>query len=182
MSRGWNAIDDCTPWNGLPLRGIKIGTAHRNVQTAWRSPLPGLMASGQPRAQGDLPGSLSSILRGAQGVGGLLGGGPSGTARTIHENGQGETAESWIGPGPNKGGSPPQLQAAIGQDVWAALMQQTGLLATIVTRTATAVDKYTPDGRLTASVRLETFGASQMSIIWTIIIGFWPALFCEVPS
>jgi uncharacterized protein YidB (DUF937 family) len=82
--------------------------------------------SGQPRAQGDLPGSLSSILGGA-GVGGLLSGGLSELLEQFTKNGQGETAESWIGPGPNKEVSPPQLKQAIGQDVLTALVEQTGL-------------------------------------------------------
>ena len=68
--------------------------------------------SGQPRAQGDVPGGLGSILGGA-GIGGLLGGGLSELLEQFTKNGQGETAESWIGPGPNKEVSPPQLKQAI---------------------------------------------------------------------
>src|SRR5258705_5236712 len=59
--------------------------------------------SGQPRAQGDLAGSLSSILGGA-GARGPLGGGLSGLLAQITQNGQGETAESWVGPGPYQHG------------------------------------------------------------------------------
>jgi len=106
----------------------------------------------QPRAQGDLLGGLSSMLGGA-GVGGLLGGGLSELLEQFTKNGQGETAESWVGTGPNKEVSPPQLKQAIGQDVLAALVQQTGLsqeelLARLSRELPTAVDKYTPDGRL----------------------------------
>jgi uncharacterized protein YidB (DUF937 family) len=48
---------------------------------------------------------------------------------------------------------PPQLKQAIGQDVLAALEQQTGLsqeelLARLSREMPTAVDQYTPDGRL----------------------------------
>jgi uncharacterized protein YidB (DUF937 family) len=108
--------------------------------------------SGQPRAQGDVPRGLNSILGGA-GIGGLLGGGLSELLEQFTKNGQGETAESWIGPGPNKEVSPPQLKQAIGQDVLTALVQQTGLsqeelLARLSRELPTAVDKYTPDGRL----------------------------------
>jgi uncharacterized protein YidB (DUF937 family) len=95
---------------------------------------------------------LSSILGGA-GVGGLLGGGLSELLEQFTKNGQGETAESWIGPGPNKEVSPPQLKQAIGQDVLTALEQQTGLsqeelLARLTRELPTAVDRYTPEGRL----------------------------------
>ena len=108
--------------------------------------------SGQPRAQGNAPGGLGSILGGA-GIGGLLGGGLSELLEQFTKNGQGETAESWIGPGPNKEISPPQLKQAIGQDVLTALVQQTGLsqeelLARLSQELPTAVDKYTPEGRL----------------------------------
>jgi uncharacterized protein YidB (DUF937 family) len=49
--------------------------------------------------------------------------------------------------------SPPQLKQAIGQDVLAALEQQTGLsqeelLARLSRELPAAVDKYTPAGRL----------------------------------
>ena len=109
-------------------------------------------SGGQPKAQGDLPGSLSSMLGGA-GVGGLLGGGLNELLEQFTKNGQGEAAESWIGTGPNKEVSPPQLKQAIGQDVLAALEQQTGLsqeelLARLSRELPAAVDKYTPDGRL----------------------------------
>ena len=69
------------------------------------------------------------------------------------QNGQGETAQSWINDGPNKEVSPPQLKQAIGSDVLAALEQQTGLsqeelLARLSRELPGAVDKYTPGGRL----------------------------------
>jgi uncharacterized protein YidB (DUF937 family) len=103
----------------------------------------------QPRAQSDV---LSNMLGGA-GIGGLLGGGLNDLFEQFKKNGQGEAAESWIGPGPNKEISPPQVKQAIGQDVLAALAQQTGLsqeeiLSRLSRELPSAVDKYTPDGRL----------------------------------
>src|SRR3954469_7551808 len=104
---------------------------------------------GQPQAQSD---ALSKVL-GGTGVGGLLGGGLGELLEQFKKNGQGEAAESWIDHGPNKEISPPQLKQAIGQDVLATLTQQTGLsqeelLARLSRELPTAVDKYTPDGRL----------------------------------
>jgi uncharacterized protein YidB (DUF937 family) len=109
-------------------------------------------SGGQPPAQGDALSSLTGMLGGA-GVGGLLGGGLNELLEQFTKNGQGEAAESWIGPGPNKQISPPQLKEAIGQDVLAILAQKTGLspeelLARLSRELPTAVDKYTPDGRL----------------------------------
>ena len=68
---------------------------------------------GQPRAQGDILSSLGGMLGGA-GVGSLLGGGLNELLEQFTKNGQGETAESWVGNGPNKEASPPQLKQAIG--------------------------------------------------------------------
>jgi len=104
---------------------------------------------GQPSGPSD---ALSKMLGGA-GVGGLLGGGLNELFEQFKKNGLGEAAESWIGSGPNKEISPPQVKQAIGQDVLAALAQQTGLsqeelLARLSRELPSAVDKYTPDGRL----------------------------------
>jgi uncharacterized protein YidB (DUF937 family) len=97
-------------------------------------------------------GGLSKSGQGGA-AGGLLGGSLSELLEQFTKNGQGEAAESWIGTGPNKEIAPPELKQAIGQDVLAALVKQTGLsqdelLARLSRDLPTAVDKYTPDGRL----------------------------------
>jgi uncharacterized protein YidB (DUF937 family) len=109
-------------------------------------------SSGSGQAAGGLLGNLSGMLGGA-GVGGLLNGGIGELLERFKQNGQGETAQSWVDNGPNKEVSPPQLKQAIGQDVLAALEQQTGLsqeelLARLSHALPAAVDKYTPDGKL----------------------------------
>jgi len=108
-------------------------------------------ASQQP-SLGGLLGNLGGMLGGA-GVGGLLNGGIGELLEKFTQNGQGETAQSWINPGPNQEISPPQLKQAIGPDVLQTLEQQTGLsqqeiLARLSRELPTAVDKYTPEGRL----------------------------------
>jgi len=112
---------------------------------------------GKPQASqgsGDLLGGLSSMLGGA-GVGGLLGGGLNELLEQFTKNGHGDAAQSWIGRGPNMEMSAPQVGQAIGPDVLDALAQQTGLsqeelLARLSRELPTAVDRYTPDGRLPA--------------------------------
>jgi uncharacterized protein YidB (DUF937 family) len=111
--------------------------------------------SPQPGANNPLGGLLSSLGGGLAGggVGGLLSGGLGEMFERFKQNGQGDAAESWIGKGPNKELPPPQLKQAIGQDVLAALEQQTGLsqdelLARLSRELPAAVDQYTPDGRL----------------------------------
>jgi len=108
--------------------------------------------SSQQPALGGLLGNLSGMLGGA-GVGGLLNGGIGELLEKFKQNGQGETAQSWINDGPNQEISPPQLKQAIGPDVLQTLEQQTGLsqaeiLARLSRELPTAVDKYTPEGRL----------------------------------
>jgi uncharacterized protein YidB (DUF937 family) len=92
-------------------------------------------------------------MLGGAGVGGLLNGGIGELLEKFKQSGQGETAQSWVNNGPNQEISPPQLKQAIGPDVLQTLEQQTGLsqqeiLARLSRELPTAVDKYTPEGRL----------------------------------
>ena len=113
----------------------------------------GNQTSGQPQAGlGGPLGNLSGMVGGA-GVGGLLNGGLGELLDRFKQNGQGDAAQSWVNNGPNKDISPPQLKQAIGPDILAALEQQTGLsqdelVARLSRELPTAVDKYTPGGRL----------------------------------
>jgi len=109
-------------------------------------------SGGQTPTQSNLSNVFGGLLGGG-GAGSLLGGGLNDLFEQFKKNGLGEAAESWVGSGPNKEISPPQVKQAIGQDVLAALVQQTGLsqeelLARLSRELPTAVDKYTPDGRL----------------------------------
>ena len=112
---------------------------------------------GEPApAQSDLSNVLGGLLGGG-GVGSLLGGGLNELLEQFTKNGQADAAESWVGTGPNKEISPRQVKQAVGQDVLATLVQQTGLsqeelLARLSRELPTAVDKYTPDGRLSPRV------------------------------
>src|SRR3954454_7084995 len=104
---------------------------------------------------GGILGSLGGLLGGAGsgGAGNLLNNGLNELLDSFKQNGQGDTAQSWIEPGPNKEISPPELKQAIGPDVLAYLEQKTGLsqqelLARLSRDLPSAIDKYTPDGRL----------------------------------
>ena len=112
--------------------------------------------SGQP-AEGNKD-SLSGLggLVGGGGVGSLLNGGIGELLEHFKQNGQGDAAQSWVDHGPNREVTPPELKQAIGPDVLQKLEQQTGLsqqeiLDRLSRELPTAVDKYTPDGRLPSS-------------------------------
>jgi uncharacterized protein YidB (DUF937 family) len=99
-----------------------------------------------------LLGQLSRSFTGAS-AGGILSGGLGELVERFKQSGHGETAESWVGTGPNKPVTPPQLEQAIGPDVLETLSKQTGLsreelLARLSRELPDAVDKYTPQGRL----------------------------------
>jgi uncharacterized protein YidB (DUF937 family) len=101
---------------------------------------------------GGFLGQLSESLGGA-GAGGLLSGGLGELVDRFKQSGHGDTAESWVGTGPNKPVTPPQLEQAIGSEVLETLSKQTGLsreelLARLSRELPDAVDKYTPHGRL----------------------------------
>ena len=120
------------------------------------SGLPKTGSDGPAPAQSSLTNVFGGLLGGG-GAGSLLGGGLNELFEQFTKNGQGDAAESWVGTGPNKEISPPQVKQAIGQDVLTALVQQTGLsqeelLTRLSRELPTAIDKYTPDGRLPSRV------------------------------
>ncbi len=121
------------------LKGA-TGNAPQPASGAGQGPLGGLL------------GNVGGVL-GGSGVGGLLGGALGELLEQFKQNGQGDAAESWINKGPNKELPAPQLKQAIGADVLAALEKQTGLsqdelLIRLSRELPSAVDQYTPDGRL----------------------------------
>lgn len=109
-------------------------------------------------------GGLGDLLKGPLGgaLGGLLGGGAAGSVlsgglsdllRQLQDNGHTETANSWVGTGPNKQISANDLASALGADQINALTSQTGLsredlLSGLASELPDIVNSLTPDGRL----------------------------------
>ena len=111
--------------------------------------------SGANKPGGGMLGNPGGLLGGG-GVGSLINGGINELLEHFEQNGHGDAAQSWIKQGPNREVTPPELQQAIGPDVLQKLEQQTGLsqqeiLERLSRELPTAVDKYTPDGRLPAA-------------------------------
>ena len=126
-----------------------------------------LRGSGKPGADqgasgGGLGGGLGGLLggrAGGAGAGGLLSGGLGELLDRFKQNGQGETAESWVGTGANKPCTPAQLEQALGPDVLETLTAKTGLSREELTsrlcrELPNAVDKYTPEGRIPSEAEL----------------------------
>jgi uncharacterized protein YidB (DUF937 family) len=109
---------------------------------------------------GGLGGGLGNILAG--GLGGLLGGGAAGSVLSgglgdllhqFQQNGQGETANSWVGKGENQPISKGDLASALGADQLDQLSKQSGmshdqLLDGLSQYLPQVIDHLTPDGRV----------------------------------
>ncbi|MCJ2101812.1 YidB family protein [Methylobacterium sp. E-046] len=118
------------------------------------APQAGSAAAPGQAGLGGLLGNIGGALGGA-GVGNVLGGGLGQMVESFRQNGHGAAADSWVNHGPNHEIAPPQLRQAIGPDVMDALSRQTGLshdelLSRLSRELPSAVDRYTPDGRLPA--------------------------------
>jgi uncharacterized protein YidB (DUF937 family) len=102
------------------------------------------------------PGGLGQLLAGFTGGGGLSGllnGGLNELSDRFRQNGRADVVDSWVSTGPNREVEPRDLEQAIGADVLDDLERQTGMrrdeiLARLSRELPSAVDSYTPDGRL----------------------------------
>jgi uncharacterized protein YidB (DUF937 family) len=120
------------------------------------APAPGGGMAGGPGSGG----GLGDVLKGP--LGGLLGGAAAGSVisgglgdllKQLQQGGHGETANSWVGGGPNKAISPGDLAGALGADQIDSLASQSGmsrddLLNGLSQYLPKVVDHLTPDGRL----------------------------------
>jgi uncharacterized protein YidB (DUF937 family) len=117
------------------------------------APAPSPAGSGMGGGLGDiLKGNLGGILGGAA-AGSVISGGLGDLLKQLQQNGHGETANSWVSPGPNKQIAPNDLASALGADQINGLMSQTGLsrddlLSGLSQQLPGVVDHLTPDGRV----------------------------------
>jgi uncharacterized protein YidB (DUF937 family) len=117
-------------------------------------------------ASGGMGGGLADVLKG--GLGGLLAGGAAGSVisgglgdllRQFQQNGQGDTANSWVSNGPNKQIAPDDLGRALGADQINALSAQSGLsrdelLRGLSQQLPEVINHLTPEGRLPSESEL----------------------------
>ena len=101
---------------------------------------------------GSLGGLLGGVLAGGA-AGSVLSGGLGDLLKQFQQNGHGDTASSWVSPGPNKQIAPGDLANALGSDQIQSLMSQSGLsredlLNGLSQHLPDVVNHLTPDGRL----------------------------------
>lgn len=114
----------------------------------------------QGRAPQDAPPGLDKVIGGSQsaragGIGVMLGNGIQELIERFRQAGRRDAADSWVRAGPNQQIEAPDLEQAIGPDVMDRLATQTALsrdeiLARLSKQLPEAVDRYTPDGRISA--------------------------------
>ena len=136
----------------LAWKAVKHLSGNQTGATPAPAPAPGNVNTGG--------GGLGDVLKG--GLGGLLAGGAAGSVisgglgdllKQLQQNGQGETANSWVSPGPNKQIAPHDLANALGADQINSLVSQTGLsrdelLSGLSQHLPDVINHLTPDGRL----------------------------------
>ena len=141
----------------LAFKSVKHLTGSQPGATPAPAPAP---SSGNTANAGPSGGGLGSLIPG--GLGGLLAGGAAGSVisgglgdllKQFQQNGHGETANSWVGPGPNKKIAPGDLADALGADQINSLSAQSGLsrddlLSGLSQHLPEVINHLTPDGRL----------------------------------
>ena len=143
----------------LAYKAVKhIGGSQTGTTPA---PTPSPAGGGMGGGLGGLAGGgLGDVLKG--GLGGLLAGGAAGSVisgglgdllKQFQQSGHGDTANSWVSPGPNKQIAPGDLANALGADQISSLMSQSGmsrdeLLTGLSQHLPGVIDHLTPHGRL----------------------------------
>src|SRR5262249_57840345 len=102
---------------------------------------------------GNLLGGLLAGGAGGAAAGNVISGGLSDLLKQFQQSGHGETANSWVGNGPNKSIAPNDLANALGADRINALMEHSGmsreeLLSGLSQNLPEVVDQLTPHGRV----------------------------------
>jgi uncharacterized protein YidB (DUF937 family) len=116
--------------------------------------------AGETGQQGGQGGGIGGLLKGP--LGGLLGGSAAGgimsnglndLLKQLQNRGHADTADSWVGSGPNKTIAPGDLAKALGADQIEAMMEHSGLsreevLDGLSKHLPEVIDQLTPEGKV----------------------------------
>lgn len=144
----------------MAILGLLAWKAVKHLTAGQPGAAPAPSPAGGATSGGGLGGGLGDVLKGN--LGGLLAGGAAGSVisgglgdllKQLQQNGHGETANTWVGPGQNKPIAPGDLAKALGADQISGLMSQTGLsredlLSGLSQQLPDVINHLTPDGRL----------------------------------
>ena len=136
------------------VKHVTGSTASQSAPAPAPSPAPGGAGAGLAGGLGggSLGGLLGGVLAGGA-AGSVLSGGLGDLLKQFQQNGHGDTANSWVSPGPNKQIAPGDLASALGSDQINHLMSQSGLsrdelLNGLSQQLPDVIHHLTPDGRL----------------------------------
>jgi len=138
---------------GRPMRDPRTsGTPGGGLGDLLGGMFGGGARAGTGMGGGGMGGMLGGLLAGGA-AGGLLNSGLRNLVGDLEQNGQGETARSWIGAGENQSISQSELANAVGINDIDAVAQQTGMpreqvLSSLSEHLPEFVNQLTPDGRL----------------------------------
>ena len=136
----------------LAWKAVKHFTAPGAAPASPAPPAPANSGGGGGGFGDILKGPLGGLLGGAA-AGSVISGGLGDLMKQLQQGGQGDTANSWVGKGPNKAISPNDLASALGADQIDSIASQSGLsrddlLKGLSQYLPQVVDHLTPDGRL----------------------------------
>ncbi len=150
-----------------PLTMAILGLLAYKAVKSIRQEQPEMAPAGDVR-QGNAPetpggqgaGRVGDLLKGAFGgllaggtAGGIMSGGLNDFVKQLEKHGFGDTADSWVGQGPNKTIAPGDLEKALGPDQMDAMMQHSGLsreeiLDGLSKHLPEIIDRLTPEGQI----------------------------------
>lgn len=138
----------------LAVAGYKNKDKISDMMSSAQQSLGTAGAQGQAGAggAGGLLGEIGTVF-GNDSAGDSLSSGLNDIIEKFRKSGQADVADSWVGSGPNKPVASSSLEQTLGADTLADLSARTGLsaqeiLARLSTSLPSAVDGFTPSGRL----------------------------------
>ena len=142
----------------LAYKALKSVSRHEQPAPAGELPPP---AKGETDQQGGgggglLKGPLGGLLAGGT-AGGIMSGGLNDLLKQLQNRGLADTAESWVGSGPNKMIAPGDLAKALGTDQIEAMMEHSGLsreevLDGLSKHLPEIIDQLTPEGKVPRNI------------------------------